>query len=180
MLKTAEQVVAFWKDAGPELWFNGGNAFDARCKDALLHLHLSAARAELTDWVKRPADALALILLLDQIPRNIYRGSAHAYATDPLARSVARQSLDHGHDRGFSLDLRSFFYMPFMHSEDVNDQDLCVSIFRKIPESSSASWAEHHYDIIRRFGRFPHRNAVLGRASTPDEEAWLADGGFKG
>ena len=180
MLKTPEETVAFWRDAGPALWFNGGQAFDARCREALLELHSSAARAELSDWAQHAVGALALILLLDQIPRNVYRGSAHAYATDPLARAAARQSLDRGHDQEFELELRSFFYMPFMHSEAPEDQELCVSIFRKVPESTSASWAEHHCDIIRRFGRFPHRNALLGRKSTAEEEEWLAAGGFTG
>src|SRR5690606_25224050 len=180
MLKTPDEVVAFWKDAGPALWFSGGESFDARCREALLELHLKAARAQLAHWVNRPADALALVLLLDQIPRNVYRGSAHAYATDPLARSVARFSMDQNHDEHFDVELRSFFYMPFMHSEALEDQELCVSIFRRIPQAASAPWAEHHGEIIRRFGRFPHRNVLLGRTHTREEEAWLAAGGFQG
>ena len=180
MLQTPEEVIAFWKDAGPTLWFRGGEAFDIRCREQMLELHMRAARAELQAWWDNAAGALALILLLDQIPRNIFRGSAHAYATDPLARSIARHAMEQKYDDTFELELRSFFYLPFMHSESLVDQDLCVSIFQNIPGASSAPWAEHHREIIRRFGRFPHRNAVLGRTSTLEEREWLEAGGFPG
>lgn len=173
-------VIDFWVEAGPERWFRGGEAFDALCREQFLDLHLSAARAELASWREGPEGALALILLLDQIPRNVFRGSAHAYATDPMALCTARYAIERGHDRQFALDLRGFFYLPFMHSESLADQEYCVELFREIPESGSATWARHPHDIIERFGRFPHRNRLLGRTSTPEEQAWMEEGGFQG
>src|SRR5690606_17845736 len=173
-------VVEFWKEAGPELWFRGGEAFDARCRERFLDLHMAASRGELADWVNNPEGALALILLLDQFPRNIFRGSAHAYATDPLALSTSRRAVELGHDRAFDPDLRSFFYMPYMHSESLEDQQRCTELFSDLPGSQSAKWSTHHRQIIERFGRFPHRNRLLGRATTAQEQAWLDEGGFQG
>lgn len=180
MTHNAPDVIDFWQHAGPKRWFEGGKAFDDLCRDTLLDLHLSAARGELADWTEQAEGSLALILLLDQIPRNVFRGSAHAYATDPLARSVTNDALERGHDRQYELEMRSFFYIPLMHSEDLADQQRCVEIFKEIPQSASATWAVHHCEIIKRFGRFPHRNRLLGRRTTPQEQAWLDDGGFQG
>jgi len=179
-MQTPQDVIRFWEEAGPDRWFQGGKDFDALCRERFLDLHLSAARAELSDWAEHAAGTLALILLLDQMPRNIFRGSAHAYATDPLARSTAQHAIEMGHDREYELELRSFFYLPFMHSESLADQERCVAIFETLPESASASWAVHHCNVIKRFGRFPHRNALLGRQTTPKEQAWLDEGGFRG
>lgn len=180
MKQTAKDVVDFWVDAGPQKWFQGGEAFDAQCREGFLDLHLAAARGELNDWTQDAEGSLALLLLLDQIPRNVFRGSAHAYATDPMALSVADQAIEHGHDRRYDLELRSFFYLPFMHSEALADQRRCVAIFNDIPQASSARWAVHHCEIVERFGRFPHRNRLLGRETTPDEQAWIEEGGFQG
>jgi len=180
MQQTAKDVIDFWIAAGPQLWFRGGAAFDAQCRDRFLDLHLAAARGELADWSDSAEGALALLLLLDQMPRNIFRGSAHAYATDPMALNVANQAIERGHDRAYEIGLRSFFYLPFMHSEALADQQRCVAIFNDLPEADSATWAVHHCDIIKRFGRFPHRNHLLGRESTPEELAWMKDGGFQG
>lgn len=180
MNQTAKDVIDFWTDAGPDLWFRGGDAFDTRCRDTFLELHLAAARGELASWADRAEGALALLLLLDQMPRNIFRGSAHAYATDPMALSVANQAIEQGHDLKYDLALRSFFYLPFMHSEALADQRRCVAIFNAIPEADSAKWAVHHCAIIERFGRFPHRNRLLGRDTTAEEQAWMEKGGFQG
>lgn len=180
MKKTAKDVVDFWVDAGPERWFQGGTAFDTQCRDNFYELHMAAARGELAAWAESAEGALALILLLDQMPRNIFRGNAHAYATDPLALSVARQAIEDGHDQKYDIALRSFFYLPFMHSEALADQERCVALFSVIPESSSGTWAVHHCEIIRRFGRFPHRNHLLGRTTTAEEHTWMEEGGFQG
>lgn len=180
MKQTAKDVIGFWEQAGPAQWFQGGAAFDAQCGERFLDLHMAAARGELVEWCGSAEGSLALLLLLDQIPRNIFRGSAHAYATDPMALAVANQAIERGHDREYELELRSFFYLPFMHSEDIADQRRCVAIFQGLPESGSAKWAVHHHEIIERFGRFPHRNHLLGRKSTPEEQAWLNEGGFQG
>lgn len=180
MKVTAKDVIDFWASAGPKCWFNGGGAFDAKCRDLLLEPHMAAARGELAHWAETAEGALALLLLLDQIPRNVFRGSAHAYATDPMARAVAAAAIQQGHDRQYDLELRSFFYLPYMHSEALADQQRCVALFADLPESASAPWATHHLEIIEQFGRFPHRNRLLGRHTTPAEQDWLDAGGFTG
>ena len=180
MKQTAKDVIDFWVDAGAELWFRGGEAFDAQCRDQFLELHMAAARGELADWVDTAEGALALLLLLDQIPRNIFRGSAHAYATDPMALAVTNEAIERGHDLKYEPELRSFFYLPFMHSEALADQQRCTEFFNALPGSNSAKWATHHHAIIKRFGRFPHRNRLLGRQTTAEEQAWMDEGGFQG
>lgn len=180
MHQTAKHVLDFWINAGPQLWFRGGEAFDQSCRETFSDLHLAAARGELADWTKSAEGSLALILLLDQFPRNIFRGSAHAYATDPMALSVADLAIAHGHDQQFEPELRSFFYIPFMHSEKLADQQRCTALFSELPGEDADKWAIHHRSIIERFGRFPHRNQLLGRESTAEELHWLEDGGFQG
>jgi uncharacterized protein (DUF924 family) len=175
----ASDVVAFWREAGPEAWFARDDAFDLRCK-AFEAAHHAAARCELDAWASSPEGALALCLLLDQIPRNLYRGSAHAFATDPLARVTAERALAAGHDRAVDGDLRIFFYLPFEHAEDTSLQARSVALFEAMGNAEYARYAALHRDLVARFGRFPHRNRALGRASTPEEEAFLAGGGFAG
>ena len=173
-------VVAFWRDAGPSKWFSRDAAFDARCRD-FLDLHFAAARRELDAWRDDAAGALALLILLDQIPRNVFRGSAHAYATDPLARAFAADAIDAGFDLATDEALRVFFYLPFEHSEALGDQHRAVALHReRLTAPDADRWAVVHRDIIERFGRFPHRNAALGRVTTPAEQAFLDAGGFAG
>ena len=175
----ATGVFAFWRDAGASKWFNGGAGFDDECRSRFLDAHFQAARRELAHWAGDAEGALALVLLLDQIPRNVFRGSAHAFATDGLAREVAHRAVDAGFDRGIAAPMRLFFYMPFEHSEDMVDQDRAVELISAMGDAGYAGYANKHRDVIARFGRFPHRNAALGRASTPEERAWLdAGGGF--
>ncbi len=177
-MATAAEVVEFWREAGPGAWFAGDAAFDLRC-GRFLDSHLAAARGELDAWLADAQGALALMLLLDQIPRNVYRGSAHAYATDGLARAHAGRALADGHDARFEPALRAFFYMPFEHSEDPADQRRAVELFRALGDAEYLRYAVAHEEVIARFGRFPHRNRALGRPNTPDEQAWLdAGGGF--
>lgn len=180
MTVSPREVVEFWQEAGPERWFGGGAAFDAQCRERLLDPHMAAARGELEDWGRDAEGALALVLLLDQIPRNVFRGSAHAYATDPMARAVARRAIDDGHDRNVDAALRTFFYLPFVHAEDLGEQQRAVDLYRATGVAGADKWAVHHHAIIERFGRFPHRNRLFGRTSTPDELAWLEEGGFTG
>jgi uncharacterized protein (DUF924 family) len=179
MKTTAAEVVAFWREAGSAKWFKGGAAFDALCRERLGEAHLAAARCELDGWAESPEGALALLLLLDQIPRNIFRDSAHAFATDGLARHFARLALDAGHDAAFEPALRAFFYLPFEHSEALVDQDRSIALFAALGDANYRDYAIAHRDVIVRFGRFPHRNDAFGRETTPDERAWLdAGGGF--
>ncbi|WP_205289447.1 DUF924 family protein [Lysobacter sp. TY2-98] len=179
-MTTAADVVAFWREAGPSKWFTRDDTFDACCR-GVLDLHFAAARGELDDWRNDATGALALVILLDQIPRNAFRGSAHAYATDPLAKSIAQQAIDAGFDLATEELLRPFLYLPFEHSEALDDQRRAVELHRdRLSAPDADQWAKLHLDIIERFGRFPHRNAALGRATTADEQAFLDSGGFAG
>ncbi len=175
-MQQARQVVTFWREAGLSKWFGGGDAFDAEC-ERFRDLHFSASRGEHADWLDDADGALALLLLLDQIPRNLFRGSAHGYATDALARQYAGRAIDAGHDQAFEPALRGFFYLPFEHAEAMADQDRAVMLFEALGNENYLDYARKHRDVIARFGRFPHRNAALGRESTPSELAYLEDGG---
>lgn len=175
----AGEIVTFWRDAGVAKWFQGGVAFDDICRDRFEQTHLSAARGELGGWLNDAESALALLILLDQIPRNIYRGSGHAFATDGLARRYAIEAIKVGHDGCCETGLRGFFYLPLEHSESMADQHRSVELFAALGDDRMYDYALRHREVIERFGRFPHRNAALGRISTPDERAWLkAGGGF--
>jgi uncharacterized protein (DUF924 family) len=173
-------VIAFWRDAGPERWFNKDTAFDAEIRRRFLATHETAEAGHLSTWETTAEGALALLILLDQFPRNMFRGTARAFATDPLARAITAGALVRGFDAQMPADMRAFFYLPFEHSEDMADQERCVALYKASGDADGLKWAELHADIIRRFGRFPHRNAVLGRAATPDEQAFLDGGGFAG
>ena len=178
---TPSAVVAFWKEAGPSMWFKKDDAFDARFRERFEAAHFAAARRELDHWAETPEGSLALMILLDQFPRNSFRGTAHSFATDPLARMFADRALKAGHDLETPGDIRRFFYLPLQHSEDMADQDRQVELFQtRMERADDDRWAEHHHGVIRRFGRFPHRNRVLGRATTPEEQAFLDEDGFRG
>ncbi|HQX94584.1 DUF924 family protein [Thermomonas sp.] len=178
-MTTPVAVTSFWRDAGMAKWFGGGDAFDAECRDRFLDAHHAAARREHAHWMDDAEGALALLILLDQIPRNVFRGSGHAFASDGLARQYATQALAAGFDAASEPELRMFFYLPFEHSEDMADQDRAVELFAALGNDNLLAYANAHRDVIARFGRFPHRNAALGRSNTPDEQAWLdAGGGF--
>jgi uncharacterized protein (DUF924 family) len=173
-------ILAFWRDAGPDRWYRRDDAFDAEIRDRFLALWWKAVAGELSSWEASDDGALALVIVLDQFPRNMFRHDALTYSSDALARDVARRALARGADGRIDLDLGEFFYMPFMHSEHLADQLRCVELFRKIEGAENLKYAEEHADIIRRFGRFPHRNRVLGRVTTPEEQAFLDNGGFAG
>lgn len=174
-LPTAEDVLAFWF-ADPARWWKKNAAFDAEVRERFLALHESIDRGDHEDWLETPRGALAYVVVLDQFSRNMFRGSARSFASDARARSAARRAVDRGDDGGMSVDERSFLYMPFMHSEDVADQDRACALFAS-SRPDQARYAEMHRDMVRRFGRFPHRNALLGRASTPEEEEFLKQPG---
>jgi uncharacterized protein (DUF924 family) len=175
----AQDVVAFWRDAGPEKWFSKDDAFDAEFRRRFEALHFAAARRDLDDWMNEPDGVLALMILLDQLPRNCFRGTAHMYATDPLALSLARRAIDAGTHETVDEQLRVFLYLPLMHSEALADQEHSVRLCAPL-EGDYVKHADGHRDIIVRFGRFPHRNRMLGRDSTPEEQVFLDEGGFSG
>lgn len=173
-------VVEFWREAGArDLWFTVDPAFDADFRARFLDLHLAVAARRHDDWLATPEGALALLILTDQLPRNAFRGTGHMYATDPLARHYACAAQAAGHMARVEVGLRVFFCLPFAHAEDLADQELSVRLQAGLGQPWLAH-AEGHRAIIRRFGRFPHRNLLLGRASTPEELAFLAAGGFAG
>lgn len=173
------ELLRFWRDAGARRWFNPDPAFDAELRQRFLATHEAAAAGRLDGWAGNADSALALVLLLDQFPRNAFRGTARMYATDAKAREVAAGAIAAGHDQQVDAQLRPFFTLPFMHSEELPDLERCVALNEAIG-GESLRFARHHRDIVARFGRFPHRNAVLGRPSTPEEERFLAEGGFRG
>ncbi|WP_306669570.1 DUF924 family protein [Pollutimonas harenae] len=178
-LQRAQALVDFWLEAGSRAWFAKNPDFDARFKQQFLSLHQTAARGELDSWMEQAVGSLALVLLLDQFPRNAFRGTPAMFVTDTQARQYARKAIDTGHIEQVTPQLSLFFCVPFIHSEDIDDQRYGVELYREFsPEG--LSFAVEHCDIIARFGRFPHRNAVLGRQSTAEELLFLADGGFAG
>lgn len=178
-MATAQDVVGFWREAGYGKWFARDDGFDAELERRFLADHHAAARREREDWLEDAEGALALMVLLDQVPRNVFRDSAHAFATDPLARHYADRAIAAGHDRAFEPALRGFLYLPFEHAENMTDQARSVALFRALGQETYLKYAIEHRDVIARFSRFPHRNRALGRSNTPEEQAWLdAGGGF--
>ena len=174
-----QEVVEFWRQAGPERWFAKNESFDANFRTQFLADHHAAARGEHEDWLHNAEGALALLVLLDQFPRNAWRDSGHAFATDGLALQHARQAIAAGLDQQVEAELRAFFYLPFEHSENLADQERSLALFEALGIEHYRRYAETHREVIARFGRFPHRNRALGRINTPDEQAWLdAGGGF--
>ncbi|HWM80702.1 MAG TPA: DUF924 family protein [Pseudolabrys sp.] len=177
---SADDIVSFWKAAGPQRWFEKDETFDQQLRDRFLATHEAAAEGQRADWEKSVDGTLALLLLLDQFPRNMFRNSARAFATDPQALALAKRALGRSFDARIDPQLRTFFYLPFMHSEDMVEQERCVALYRAASDANGLKWAQLHADIIERFGRFPHRNAVLGRETTAEEQAFLDGGGFSG
>ena len=179
-----EDVVDFWIDAGPERWFKKDEAFDAEIGRRFGTAAEDAARGALDDWTATPEGTLALVLVLDQFRRNIHRGTPDAFSADPKALSIAQDALARGDDRRLPTDQRVWLYLPFEHAEDLAAQQVCMertaALCAELGDNDLLKYAAEHRDIIARFGRFPHRNAILGRESTPEEQRFLDDGGFAG
>ncbi|TVR96550.1 MAG: DUF924 domain-containing protein [Rhodospirillales bacterium] len=182
--ETVGRVLRFWfgPDGGragterPE-WFTADPAFDAACRDALGAETERALAGDLDDLVATPSGTLALVVLLDQLPRNIHRGTAAAFAGDAAAKRVAERLIDRGFDRVLTRVQRLFLYLPFEHSEDIEDQERAVALFEALGHDGWLDYARRHRDVIAQFGRFPHRNEALGRDSTEAEREFLADTG---
>lgn len=186
---TPEEILKFWfgDPAGSEYgqsrpeWFKKDPAFDRTIEKQFLPVYEQAAAGQLESWPGSPSTCLALILVLDQFPRNIFRDTPRAFATDPLALQAARQAVTQGFDRQLLPVQRWFVYLPFEHSEDLADQQRSLQLFQQLesdPASQNAiDYARRHLEIIERFGRFPHRNAILGRPSTPTELEFLQQPG---
>ena len=176
----SQEIVSFWKAAGPEKWFEKKFEFDAEITRLFLPTLDLAGDGKLDNWLDEPTGSLALLLVLDQFPRNIYRDSPRAFDFDLRARSCAEIVIRRNHDAEFEMPLRRFFYLPYMHSEVLEDQMKSVQLCEASHDDEGVKFARVHADVIRKFGRFPHRNVVLGRESRPEEIAFLADGGFSG
>jgi uncharacterized protein (DUF924 family) len=179
-LATPEDVLAFWREAGPDKWFVKDEAFDQACRERFFLTYEAAARGDLNEWELSPDGSLAVVLLLDQFPRNMFRGTKDVYKTDPVALMVADRTIERGYDKQVAPELRRFFYLPFMHSEELRHQERSVTLNEALGEPESVKYAHHHHDIVKRFGRFPHRNEIVGRETTPEEAAFLAESEFRG
>jgi uncharacterized protein (DUF924 family) len=183
-ISSASEIADFWREAGFQRWFAHDPDFDRNIAERFGADHLAAARGDRAAWEGDATGALALIILTDQFPRNIYRGSAHAFATDAMARAVAERAIARGFDKAFDPPTRQFFYLPYQHHEDRTAQARAVALYEALAadggDPRGLEYAHLHADLIARFGRFPHRNAVMGRVSTPEETAYLAQGGFAG
>jgi len=174
------EVVSFWRGAGPERWFKKDENFDLIIRSRFLAAHEAVARGEFAAAEETLEEALALVILLDQFPRNMFRDSARAFATDPLARAVADRAIARGFDTATDDALRQFFYLPFMHSELAADQDRSVRLYEALGDPELLGYAAAHRDIVLKFGRFPHRNRAMRRATTRAEQEFLDGGGFAG
>jgi uncharacterized protein (DUF924 family) len=168
----AGEVLWFWFDEHPKDWFVKNPGFDAELRKRFLSLHEDAAAGRLAHWADAPRSCLALVILLDQFPRNMFRGEARAFATDAQARAAARVILERGWDGAMTQAERLFAYLPFEHSESLEDQNLSCALMKDF-DPEQLRYAVRHREIIERFGRFPHRNGILGRESTPAEIEFL-------
>lgn len=171
-----DDVLAFWfSPKMRENWFEKSDAIDADIRARFLDTYEAARAGRLETWKQEPESALALTILFDQFPRNMFRGSPRSFESDGLALDVAMQALDHDFDRQLSAEQRQFFYLPFMHSENLDHQRRCVELYERLGDPYALGFARQHYDIIARFGRFPHRNKVPNRATTEDEADFLKE-----
>jgi len=179
-LPTAKTVLDFWFSAGPKKWFSKDDAFDDDIARQFSALHEVAVKGQIDEWSSTPAGALALIIVLDQFSRNLHRNSPLAFATDDKALGLSQSLIDARQDIEFPADVRQWIYMPFMHAEGLAMQQRSVDLFTTTGNEENLKFAIVHLDIIKQFGRFPHRNNVLGRTSSTEELEFLASGGFAG
>lgn len=181
-MSSPKEILEFWfGELEPKDWFRGGERVDDLVRERFLAVWERAAEGKFADWTETPDGTLALVLVLDQFPRNMFRGSGRSFDSDQLARDTVNAAIDAGVDMEIHEDRRMFLYMPLMHSETMADQDRCLELVRTKFSTVNAQTELHskaHREVIRRFGRFPYRNEALGRASTSEEEEWMAAGGY--
>lgn len=182
MVSDSAEILRFWfSDVARPYWFRRNAQFDETLRERFLSTQQAATRGDLAHWTESPTGTLALVIVLDQLPRNLFRGTPAAFACDAQARHVAHQALTQGFDEQLPAEQRSFLYMPFMHSEDLADQQRSLALFQAAGLEANLPHAQQHHDIIARFGRFPHRNHVLGRESSAEEQRYLqTPGAFHG
>ena len=173
-MKTAQDIRDFWfSESVQPYWFAHSDDVDARIKAEMAETYEAAHRGDLDHWMENAANALALVIALDQVPRNLFRGSSRSFESNDIALTHARTALDRGYDQDLTETERQFFYLPFMHSEELADQDRSVKLYEALGNENALDFAHQHRDIIARFSRFPHRNEVLGREDTPEEVEFL-------
>jgi len=175
---TPNDILTFWRNAGEKQWYEKNRRFDEAIRLKFEPVHHAAARGEYDGWMESAEGCLALLILLDQFPRNLYRGSAHSYATDGKARAIARHAVARGWHKDVEPAMRQFMLLPFEHSEDLADQDQGLALAEDLGDPANVKWMNIHRDVIVRFGRFPHRNPALGRETTEAEQQFLDEGGF--
>ena len=174
-----QQIVDFWTEIGPAGWYTTDAAVDTRIRDRFGDIWEQARRGAYLRWITQPRGALAYLILTDQFPRNMFRGDPRSFATDPMALAAALRATEAGHDLSIDGAMRQFFYLPFMHAETRNYQDRGVCLFlTRMPGTDNLDHARAHRLVIRRYGRFPYRNAVLGRETSPLEQVFLSTGGY--
>jgi uncharacterized protein (DUF924 family) len=177
MRDVAKEIYRFWfEETKPAQWFQKNQDFDTEIKNRFEGDYALGAKGVYDGWINDQKDCLSYIILLDQMPRNMYRGKRDMYATDGKALAAARHAVDKGYDMMMTTDEKAFTYLPFEHSEDLEDQRTAVSLFEKTKVDNPIyyDFAVKHLEVIKRFGRFPHRNEVLGRASTKEEKEYLS------
>ena len=165
------EVLSFWFDLAPEQWWKADPALDERIRERFLELWTEQRQLSVTHFLSDAETALAALILFDQLPRNMFRGHAESFATDHLALAIAKGAVERGYDKSFEQPRRGFLYVPFQHSEQLDDQQQSLLLFTALGDEHQLAFARRHHDVIERFGRFPHRNAILGRAPRPDELA---------
>ena len=169
-----QSLINFWfSDEVRQYWFNSTDVFDQQLVNAYADTWEQAKRGDLDDWQGTATGCLALVILLDQFPLNMFRGTAKSFSTEAQSRIVARSAIEKSHDQELEIFQKSFLYMPFMHSEDLDDQALSVELFNQPGLEDNLRFARHHYDIVERFGRFPHRNKILDRVNSEAEIEYL-------
>ncbi len=177
-----QDIIDFWfSEQTKPLWFNSTNDFDALLKEKYLTVYTDAKNLKLSDWQAEPLGALALVIILDQFPLNMFRGQPQSFETEALSRDIAEQAVNTGFDAELTTEQKAFLYMPYMHSENMADQEQSLILFNQGGLESNYRFAQHHYEIVKKFGCFPHRNKILGRNNTEAEIEYLnSDEAFKG
>ena len=173
-MTTYQEIIEFWFDAKTKpFWFNSTDDFDLNLRERYFDVYHAAKNSELNSWQQNAHGALALVIILDQFPLNMFRGLPQSFETEALSRDIARQAISDGFDMALNAEEKSFLYMPYMHSENISDQNESLILFNQPGLENNLRFAKHHYEIIQQFGRFPHRNKILGRESSEAELKYL-------
>jgi uncharacterized protein (DUF924 family) len=173
-IATPKEILEFWfSDRVHKLWFNSTPEFDQELRDRFLQTYIKCMNNELKEWEDTTDGALTLVIVLDQFPLNMFRGKPESFATEAAARQIAETVISRGDENKLSDEQKAFLYLPFVHSENLDDQNRSVALYEQAGLIENLKYAKHHRELIKRFGRFPHRNTILGRENTAEELAYL-------